>query len=481
VYTDQQGIKLHSANAKGAELYTKVLDEFMTFKSSVFETMDAAIVENPEFAMPYFTKAYLNLFLTERRFRDIAKKTMDELRENVDVGALTPVELAHLAAVDAWNDGDLRKSAKILDRLGVEEPREVLCFRVGHELDYFNGDTRNLRDRVARHLSAWNDDDHHIGIVHGCYAFGLEENGHYERAEEFGYRALLEDPEDVWALHAVAHTYEMRGMLGEGIRFMEERNEDWALDNLFVAHNAWHKSLFHVDQQDYQSALKIYDSVLFNDDSAKVTFVLLDAASLLWRIYLDGGDVGDRFGPLASMWSELLPDKPYYVFNEMHATMAQVGAGHIGEAEKIVKRMEDYVTSADEASDNYRNCQRVGLPVCKAILAFAQEKYDDTVDCLYEVRAYANEFGGSAAQRDVLDRTLVEAAIRAKRADMAAAMTSERVNIKPMSPYNWIKAAQAFQLNGAREKAVSAKDRAGKLVKTAVSAAQGKKPAAVVN
>lgn len=471
MFTDQQGIVLNRANQEGADLYCKLLDEFTTFKNDALTTMDAAIEANPEFAMPYFAKAYMNLFMTEPGFRDIAVSTMTDLRTNTDIDKMNDIERAHLSAVDSWIAGDLKAAAAILDRMGIEHPREVLGFRVGHEVDFFTGDSRNLRDRTARHLLSWDDTDHHVGIVYGSYAFGLEEMGHYERGEEMGLRGLEKDPTDVWALHAVAHTYEMRGKIGEGIHFMNARRKDWVENNLFVAHNWWHKALYHVDQGDYESALKIYEEILYNDDSFKIALVLLDAASLLWRIHLEGYDVKDRFAPLATSWMEVLPEKPFYVFNEMHATMAQVGAGRLEDAAKIVKRMEEYVAGGDDNRNNYANARHVGLPICEAILAFGKGEYEWSAKLLYGVRGRANEFGGSAAQRDVLDRTLMEAALRGNVEGLAMAMSSERVHVKPMSPYNWSKAAQALRLKGNSERAVDAEVRSKRLVEAAVAAA----------
>ena len=51
------------------------------------------------------------------------------------------------------------------------------------------------------------------------YAFGLEEAGQYDKAEEFGMSAIAVHPDDVWAIHAVVHSFEMRGLVDRGIPF----------------------------------------------------------------------------------------------------------------------------------------------------------------------------------------------------------------------------------------------------------------------
>ncbi len=54
------------------------------------------------------------------------------------------------------------------------------------------------------------------------YAFGLEECNQYGQSAEAGQRAVELNPDDVWGIHAVVHTYEMQGQVPVGVRFMRE-------------------------------------------------------------------------------------------------------------------------------------------------------------------------------------------------------------------------------------------------------------------
>jgi hypothetical protein len=96
--------------------------------------------------------------------------------------------------------------------------------------------------------------------------------------------------------------------------------------------------------------------------------------------------------------------------------------------------------------------REVGLPVCRALFAFACQDYHAAADHLMPIRYRAHLFGGSHAQRDVINRTLLEAALRAGDADLAAALISERLEQRPTSPYNWRRlAALKTQQNRAAE------------------------------
>src|SRR5690606_35243010 len=115
-------------------------------------------------------------------------------------------------------------------------------------------------DRIARVLPAWGPDVPGYPVLLGMYAFGLEENGDYARAEDQGRRALAMQPFDSWAHHAVAHVMEMQGRAEDGIGWMIARERYWAGDdNLFKVHNWWHRALFHLGLGELDEALALYD------------------------------------------------------------------------------------------------------------------------------------------------------------------------------------------------------------------------------
>ncbi|CAM5242914.1 tetratricopeptide repeat protein [Streptomyces tanashiensis] len=78
-------------------------------------------------------------------------------------------------------------------------------------------------------------------------------------------------------------------------------------------------------------------------------------------------------------------------------------------------------------------------------------------------RRRLDEFGGSHAQRDALQKTLAEAALRSGRHDMARVLISERTALRPDSPYNWLSRARLAASVGDAARAAVARDRANRL------------------
>lgn len=427
---DQHGNPL-TADPEAVALYDRAIDRYLRFHPDVVAHATTLAEHHGDAAMSNALVAYLHLSSTQRSDADVARSAWQAM-------SATPMgarEQAHHAAIGAWVDGRWHDAATLLDDLLVRWPTDLLALQMGHGLDFFVGDAANLRDRPGRSLSALDPAHPHTGFVRGMQAFGLEESGHYEAAEDAGHTALDANRDDVWAIHAVTHTYEMRGLVDTGAGFLTSREADWGSGNLFTVHNWWHLALFRLEVGDLAAALAIYDREVHNEGSDGVALEMLDASALLWRFLLDGHDTGDRFGPLADAWSAASA-APWYAFNDLHAVMALVGAGRMSEAEAVVARLEGFVASAGpDAGSNLAMTSEVGLPSARAVVAFGQGRWDDVVADLAPIRRHLQRFGGSHAQRDALQRTLLEAALRSHRTDLARALISERLAVRPTSAY----------------------------------------------
>jgi hypothetical protein len=460
---DQHGFEVTAASDAAVEHFDRGVHELLHFREGVIDQARGAVQEDPTFPMGNALRAYLRLLTSEAEDAAALAGWWPNFRTQAAAMRLTPRETAHVEAVDAWLAGDMWGAGRILGDLTLSHPRDALALAVGHQIDFFSGDAVTLRDRVGAALSAWSEDDVHFGPLLGMYAFGLEEAGHYDRSEDTGLEAVERDAKDVWGIHAVVHTYEMQGRFGDGIRFFDERRADWASGNFFNVHNWWHYSLYSLEAGREDIAVRIYDSVLHNDESAGAALEMLDATALLWRLYLEGDESqGARWAALARAWEPKM-QPPFYSFNDMHAVMAYIGSGDLARAEALIADRERYVGTAHRGVTNHEMTSRVGLPVCKAMLAFGRGNYARAVELLYPIRQRVNEFGGSHAQRDAVYRTLLEAALRAGQHAVARSLVSERCSVRPTSPYNWLKQAQLARALGDEAAAATAKLRADAL------------------
>jgi hypothetical protein len=444
-----------SGPADAVVLYDKAVDRLLRYHPEVIDVATTLAEQHADVPMTGALLAYLHLTSTDEPDVAVAAGALEGMANL----PLNEREQAHHDAIAAWVGGDWLGASRTLDQLLQRWPTDLLALQVGHAIDFFVGDAANLRDRPGRSLLALDPDHPHTAVVRGMQAFGLEESGSYSEAEAVGLAAVEVNPDDVWAIHAVVHAFEMRGQVADGIRFLRQREADWGADNLFTVHNWWHLALFHLEGGDHAEVFRIYDAEVHHPASQNVPLEMVDASAMLWRLRLDDVWDGGRFGPLADAWATRTDDRPWYVFNDLHAVMALVGAGRIPDAERVVERLAGYVHGGGPGT-NVAMTAEIGLPATRAIVRFGQQRFDDVIAELLPIRRVLQRFGGSHAQRDVLQRTLLEAALRAGRLDLAQSLLSERLAVRESSVYGWTRQARLFEAIGQGHAAAAADDRA---------------------
>ncbi|EKX63970.1 tetratricopeptide repeat protein [Streptomyces ipomoeae] len=461
--TDRYGNRLYECTAEGAEHLDRAVEGLLFFRPEFPDAVKDAVLACPTSPLAQAFAAYLGVLGTEPRDVVEAGSRFAEFSAGVDHSALPLRERTHMAAAEAWLGGDMSRAGRLLEELVVECPRDPLALAVGHQLDFFTGDATRLRDRIGGALPAWAPDDPHRGPLLGMYAFGLEESGHYGRAREVALAAVEQNPRDVWAIHAVVHVHEMQGRFAEGIDYLDARLDDWASGTLLTVHNWWHYALYALEAGDTDTATRIYDAVLHHKDSTGFVMELLDAASLLWRFLLAGLDEDARWQKLADAWAAR-EDPPYYAFNDMHAVMAFAGAGRLKAADELIADRRRWLAQDGTCpGTNHAMTAEIGLPVCEALVAYVRADYTSVIDLLWPVRRRLHTFGGSHAQRDAVQRTLLEAALRANRDDLARLLLGERTGLSPHSPYNWLGQARLADALGEAGRAAVARARASEL------------------
>ena len=206
-------------------------------------------------------------------------------------------------------------------------------------------------------------------------------------------------------------------------------SEAWAEDSFFAVHNWWHLALYHLELGQTDAVLDLYDTRIAGTGLATV-IDLVDASAMLWRLSLRGVDVGGRWDFVADRWRQ--SGQPgLYAFNDVHMVMALLGAGRRAAADEVLAALNEAVHGHD---DNARFSAEVGLPVASALVAFADGDFVGCADRLRSIRGIAHRFGGSHAQRDVIDLTLIEAAIRAGDGALARGLAAERAAMRHESP-----------------------------------------------
>ncbi|MDX2238945.1 MAG: tetratricopeptide repeat protein [Hyphomonadaceae bacterium] len=432
---DLYGNPVSTRSAAALAHYNLALERIRLYRGDPVAALDAALEEDPGLGAAWAARAGLLVQQTDAAYAD-------EVARSLEGGAAAqrnPREAALLAAAQAWAEGRFGDGTVAFARVAQEAPRDLFALQSAHVGAFFLGWRDELRDWPLQALRASGADavGHHA--VLGMAAFGLEECGDYARAEALGGEAVALEPLDAWAVHAVAHVHEMRGDLDRGVRWLETNAAVLTPDSGLAVHNWWHLALLHVDRGDAAAALQVYDAHIRPDPERPYLLESVDAAALLWRLHLEGVDVGGRFETLAPAWARAAEDA-HYAFNDLHAAMTFAGAGRMDDLARLIAAMRGALSRPGDNADMTRT---VGLPLVEAIQAFAQGRYAACVDAILRVRGHASRFGGSHAQRDVLTLTALHAALRGGLRSVADALAAERLAQKPHSPWAHRLAARA--------------------------------------
>jgi hypothetical protein len=433
---DLRGHPVSTASVAAHDAAEQALWRMMSYGDPPLADLDAAIAADPAWALPHAMKAGVLLGLTDPARVAEAAQHLARAREHE--AHATPRERAHLAALAHGIDGRWHQACRVWDDLLLEHPRDALALHWAHQWDFYRGDALHLRARPARALPAWDETDPLYPHVLALHAFGLQENHLYPQAEEAARRALALDARTTWAVHAVAHVMEMQGRLEDGAAWLRQHQPAWAEGNGFAVHLWWHLALLRLEALDTAGVLRVVDTHL-SRDALRTTLQRVDAAALLWRLHLLGVEVDALFRDLVAGWPLDEAHAGHYAFNDWHAVIALVGAGDLARAERWLAACAARVLAGDEpARANHAMARDVGLPLMRGVLAFARDEHDAAAHAMWPARANAQGLGGSHAQRDLIDLTLLAngaaAAAPAAARTIGRALLHERALAKPPTP-----------------------------------------------
>jgi hypothetical protein len=425
---DAQGHHLSGATSAAVTAYDEAVRAFHLVHGDSVGSFDAAREAAPEFAMAHLGKAWVFALSNDPGLLIQAKALMEIVRSV----ALNEREQAHLAALSHLVRGARTAAVAVMDRHLMHYPFDLMAHQGAALVDGFLGRFPWVRDRSARALPRWSKDQPGYGTMLAFHGFGLEEAGDYARAEDESRAAAELEPLSFWPHHTVAHIMEMTGRPEDGLEWMAAREALWSSPaHVNRVHIWWHKALFHLELGEYAAALALCDGPI-QSTQRRVALSLTNATALLWRLDLLGCDVGERWQDLAALWEDHADGK-CLLFADIHAAMAELRSGREAQVEQRLAVMRETAASEVEAAGLYRT---VGIPVVEALSAFHRGAYDRTVARLLETRFDLWQIGGSRAQRDVIDWTLTEAALRAGERDVALSLAHERLGTRPRSAPN---------------------------------------------
>ena len=396
---DVRGLSLSAASSAAVERFDALIDDIYYYRLGVQDRLDALLQEFPEFVLAHVLKGYSLMTEGTLDAHPMARAHL-LLAEALPAN---PRERLHQEALRAWLAQDSSARAAAWEQILVEWPLDLLALRQHTGTLFWTGDKRHQAEVTAGVAGHWGRETPGYGHFLSAHAFAMEEIGLYVVAERCAREALALQPQDLWALHGLAHVFEMQDRVREGIDLLSDAARFLNDYNLFRGHLWWHLSLFKFAQARYDEVLDLFDREVYPKSS---TFYLdvQNGASLLARLEFQGVDVGlARWERLAQASLRNATQSTLW-FTSMHHVMALARSGRVSAVQSTL----DYLSSVGTGSAQAALAHDLAL----AGAAFYQDKPREALEWMLAVRQRHGELGASHVQQDLYDQIMVMAALQ---------------------------------------------------------------------
>lgn len=458
-HTDVRGLELTSDSHEAVEHFNNSIAANAEYRLIAGDHMAKAIEVDPSFTMAHCVMGYY-MMGAEALAPEGAARGCLEAAEATDLTRVTPRERASVDALRAWVEGRQDDAIKIWDSILDQHPTDLLTLQLVHYRNFWHGKAMAIRDVVARQFRAWDPHMPNYSNILGMYSFGLNENGDKERALKFGMDAVERNPDDLWAVHAVAHVLNDTGKQREGLDFLDQFDKAWEDRNAIREHLWWHEALFEWELGNFERVLELYDNY-FAKNVSPFYLDVQNTASILWRLESSGVSVGNRWAQLSDIACARLVNRNI-PFTDIHLAMILGRTDQQDQMATLLKSVGEDEGRARDARE--MAAAETDLAVCRAIDAYCREDYAATVEALLPGRWNAyRPLGASDAQRDVLSIMLGHAALNSGDHALARSVFAQRIEEKPSNQMSWIWYANALDKAGNADKAKEARASAMKL------------------
>lgn len=420
-----------------------------------YETRAERIVAAAERSDDALTNAYagfLTMFLESPQAPQLASRYLQRAQAALGPGQL-PREHAIVRLLRHWIDDDLPAALALSEALLEQFPRDLFALKFNHYLRFNLGDSPSMLRVALKTLPHARE----VPYVHGMLAFAYEQCHLLEQAKAAARQALVLQPREPWAQHALAHVLLTEGRIEEGIAFMEDASRLWqGLNSFMYTHNWWHLALFHLARGHDAQVLEIYDRHVWGI-LPEYSQDQIGAVSLLARLELAGVDVGERWQRLAPYLRARADDtvQPFLSLQYLYG-LARIGAAEAGQL------LQALHARAGQADDFLRPVwKEITLPAAEGLYAHAQGRYAVAADRLDQALPRLVQVGGSHAQRDLFALVNQDAHLRAGHWSSAQQLLELRRRYDPLDVPANRALARVYAALGIEQEAARAAARAG--------------------
>ncbi|MCA9825812.1 MAG: tetratricopeptide repeat protein [Dehalococcoidia bacterium] len=419
---DRNGNPVSTGSSQAAAKYNEGIDRAISNGAFVVETLETAIEADPGFALPRAALARQLQF--QGRMKE-ARVTLAQAKELV--AGTSPREEGHVAVIAACMESDGETALGLVKEHVADYPTDawVLYQATGvYSLVGFSGHQDREQEQIdllAPLASAYGDDWWYLAAL----AFAENELHMYTEARRHAERSLQLYEGSGATAHTVAHVHFETGDIATGSAFLAGWRPGLEREAAMYGHLAWHHALFELILGNLDRVDAIYANELSPAVSQEPALGrIADAASLLWRLLLGGRNGDLPWADLSAYAAERFA-QPGVMFADVHCALAHAAAGNAEAFDRLVSGLRARADAGKLPAGS------IVPDIAEAVGHFARGEYEQTARLLEPRIHEVVRIGGSRAQREVVEDTLIEAYFRAGEFERAEGLLRERVERRP--------------------------------------------------
>jgi hypothetical protein len=322
----------------------------------------------------------------------------------------TAREKSHVAALGLMISGQLPQAYSAIRAHVLEYPRDALIAQTCSSifgLIGFSGQPGREAEMLAFNASLlphYGEDWWAISQ----YAFALCETGNLALADVKIDQAMAMNPRNAHGAHVRSHVSYEAGETEAGRAYLANWLSGYDPSGLMFTHLNWHEALWALAQGDLDTMWARVDAAVAPEaeSGGPAINILTDTASILHRATLAGVDVpAERWASVSDFALRAFP-RTGNAFVDIHAALAHAMAGR----QEALARIIDH--PAGPAADLVPD-------LAQGFGAVAREDWAEAARLLTRSMGDLARIGGSRAQRDLVEQTLLEALVRQGKRDEA--------------------------------------------------------------
>lgn len=423
---DRYGLTVSTTSQAARDAYIAGCDGVLTAWHGDVDHLMRAVEADSAFALAHAA-------LARARFlqADAAGAREAVARARALAGATTPREQSHINALCLAIEGKPVDSLAATQSHLAQYPRDAMVASPAtgvFGLIGFSGrqgrepEQVEFLDSLRPHL----DDDWWFQAV---YAFALEEVGRLDEALALIERSMAANPRNAHGAHIKAHVLYEMGEDRQALAYLQDWLKGYPREGLMHCHISWHIALFALILGDVERAWQVYEAQVHPGGAwGPALNVATDAPAFLWRAELAGHP---RKAPL---WGEVRDyalksfPKAGIAFVDVHRALACVAADDQDGVAAIVGELQQRAASGRSPAGDVVPRLAVGLA------AYGRSDWPAAITILEPALAETVRIGGSRAQRDLIENTLLAAYLKAGRTDDARRLVANHADRRPSVP-----------------------------------------------